>query len=153
LVVLIGFESERAEKLIAYLEPSLLTLGLGEKSQSLKPEHFTTNTEFHSRVSHFAEQITDSIELVNRFEFSCVDPISAMRDILAEAEKTLEYNIAICPLNTKPSTIGAALAALKSERIQLIYAQPVEYNVEGYSHASNYFSIFDFREMIKVVNI
>ena len=42
-------------------------------------------------------------------------------------------NTVIAPLNTKISTIGADLAALENENIQLAYAKPNIYNVDGYS--------------------
>jgi hypothetical protein len=70
-----------------------------------------------------------------------------MNDLLNEVEKNSEYNTVICPLNTKPSTIGAALAAIKSDNIQLVYAQPVQYNTKGYSTPSNFATILDLNKL------
>jgi hypothetical protein len=46
-------------------------------------------------------------------------------------------------LNNKISTIGAGLAAIENESIQLTYAKPAIYNVEGYSKANDDIYIFD----------
>jgi hypothetical protein len=36
-------------------------------------------------------------------------------------------------LNTKLSTVGVALAAIENPEIQICYAEPEEYNTDGYS--------------------
>jgi hypothetical protein len=46
-------------------------------------------------------------------------------------------------MNTKISTVGAALAAIKQESIQLCYAQANIYNVERYSAVSDEVFIFE----------
>lgn len=143
LIVLVGFEHERAEKLIERYEPAMITLGLGRKEQSITTDHHQTNAEFHQRVREFAESLSQVLTDVHQFEFSCIKPAVAMADILAEASKHPDYNIAICPMNTKLSTIGAALAAFREDRIQLVYAQPVEYNIEGYSVPGDSCTIFE----------
>lgn len=88
------------------------------------------------------------IDSVQRFNFSCVDPIQTMNDILEVVNKNPNYNTVICPLNTKPSTIGVALAATKCENIQVIYTQPMEYNIEGYSKPGETCTLFDFEQLV-----
>ena len=148
LIILTGFEAERAETLIFNAEPALLTLGLGARGQSVSEKLHKTNYVFHKRVEDFVQETLNSLESVQQFDFSCVDPIQAMNDIIGAVDKFPTYNVAICPLNTKPSTLGAALAATKYERIQIIYAQPAEYNTIGYSRPSEECTLFDFRELI-----
>jgi hypothetical protein len=146
LIVLVGFEHERAEKLIEKYEPALVSLGLGREHQSVRPEHYAINAEFHQRVQQFAENLSTSLAGVRRFEFSCVDPLQTMADVASEAGRFPKLNVAVCPMNTKPSTIGAALLALNDETIQLVYAQPGEYNVEGYSTIGDTCTVFDLAE-------
>ena len=45
-------------------------------------------------------------------------------------------------MNTKLSTLGAALAAVERPEIQLCYARAIEYNESGYSTPSNQVTIF-----------
>jgi len=151
LIVLVGFESERAEQLIINSEPALVSLGLGRKHQSVAPQHYEVNAAFHEGVKHFTEEISNQFDSVRQFQFSCLDPLQTMKDIFKEIEDTDGYNVVICPLNTKPSTIGAALAAFKSEQIQLVYVQPIEYNTDGYSTSSDSCSIFDFTELLSLI--
>ncbi len=148
LIVLVGFEYERAEKLIERYEPALISLGLGYRDQSVSPEHYKVNAEFHDKVRKFAENLSTSITSVYKFEFSCIDPLNAMADILSEVEKFPDYNVAVCPMNTKPSTIGAALAGLRKEDIQLVYAQPTEYNMSGYSAPGPSCTIFSLTDCL-----
>lgn len=151
LIVLVGFEHERAEKVIEKYEPAVVSLGLGREHQSVKPEHYQINAEFHERVKKFAESLSASIAGVRRFEFSCLDPFETMRDVESEANTFSNFNVAVCPMNTKPSTIGAALLALKDDRFQLVYAQPSEYNVEGYSTTGDTCTLFDLAECLSVI--
>lgn len=153
LIILVGFEAERAELLIFNSEPALLTLGLGRRKQSVTEELYETNVVFHKKVESFVRETLHVLESVQQFSFSCVDPIQTMNDIIEVVNKTPEYNTVICPLNTKPSTLGAALAATKCEKIQIIYTQPIEYNIEGYSHPSQSFTLYDFRELVAHLNL
>jgi hypothetical protein len=150
LIVLVGFEYERAEKLIECYEPALLSLGQGNKEDAVNSEHYERNAVFHKRVKEFAEALSISMYSVQQFEFSCTNPVKSMNEILLQVEKFEDFNIALCPMNTKLSTIGAALAALKNERIQLVYAQPVEYNIAGYSTPGSTCTIFDLMSYMQV---
>jgi hypothetical protein len=154
LVILVGFEAERAELLIFNTEPSRLTLGLGRRGQSVTESLYETNVVFHKRVEAFVKETLQTVAPVDQFEFSCVDPIQTMNDILdLQESSSSDYNMVLCPLNTKPSTLGAALAATKSDQIQIIYAQPVEYNVGGYSRPGRTFTLYDFAELLTRANI
>lgn len=144
LIVLVGFEHERAQSLIQRYEPALISLGLGQKEESISLGHHLSNAEFHEKVKNFAESISETISSVQRFEFSCIDPIRTKEAILSTAQRSPGYNVAVCPMNTKPSTIGAALAGFANESLQLVYVQPIEYNLDGYSTPGETCTIFDF---------
>ena len=49
----------------------------------------------------------------------------------------LDTNIVIAPMNNKISTVGASLAAISNENIQLAYAKASLYNTDGYSSPSD----------------
>ncbi len=55
-------------------------------------------------------------------------------------------------LGTNQIPLGTALAATKCENIQIIYAQPIEYNIEGYSRPNDKCTLFDFNELVSSVS-
>ena len=73
------------------------------------------------------------VSKVEQFQFSCVDPRNAKRAIIEQAKKFPEHNTVLAPMNTKVSTLGAALAAFEEESLQVCYAHPSAYNTATYS--------------------
>ena len=134
LVVLVGFEWERARRLIDAYDPTSLALGLGRRVDAIEDVHYKANEKYFDKLT---KCFPDAI----RFEFSCNDAI-ATAEILAEQCKDHELAPVIAPLNTKISTVGAALAAFRDRRIQLCYAQAAVYNCVSYSIPSEFFRAF-----------
>lgn len=136
LIVLAGFEVERAKEVIDQYEPSSLSIGLGHKEQSVSIAHHEKNKLFFDKLTSFIKDQDNYSQDVQHFEFSCVDPLVTKSQLLkhiALLKTSSDKNIVICPLNTKLSTVGVALAALENPEIQICYAEPEEYNTEGYS--------------------
>jgi hypothetical protein len=134
LILLVGFEHERARAAIEYVEPGILTLGAGRKNDSISAALADTNQRFYEKLSTFIENVSHTFSDVNKFEVSVIDSMTA-RDELLRVANPDSNNVIICPMNTKISTIGAALAALRDPRIQLMYVEPLEYNELGYSQS------------------
>jgi hypothetical protein len=145
LIVLVGFEHERAKAVIEKFEPSVLTLGMGEKGQSISDEHYQTNSGFFDDVRTFVDRRTSISADVNSFEFSCVDPLSTQAAVLREISKYPDHNTVICPMNTKLSTLGVALVASDDPAVQVCYSRAIEYNEIGYSTASDQVTLFQKR--------
>ena len=134
LVMLIGFELERAQRLIDAYDPVRLALGIGRQVDAIEDEHYRTNRRFFDKLTAHYPNATS-------FEFSCNDAEVTARII---AEQCAEENLTpvVAPLNTKISTVGAALAAFSDPRIQLCYAQPAIYNCVSYSKPGEFFRAF-----------
>lgn len=145
LIVLVGFEHERAKAVIEKFEPSVLTLGMGEKSQSISDEHYQTNSRFFDDVRKFVDLRTSISADVNLFEFSCVDPLATKASVFEEIGKYPDHNTVICPMNTKLSTLGVALAGSSNPAVQVCYSRAIEYNEVGYSTASDQVTLFEIR--------
>lgn len=128
LIVLFGFESERTQKIIEQYEYDFISLGFANIDESIQNNHQKINCERHSNLLKENPK-------ANKFNFSLVDPYQTEKDILnyLSLEKFRDLNTVIAPLNNKISTIGAGLAAIKNQNIQLSYAKPNIYNTEGYS--------------------
>lgn len=143
LIVLAGFEHERAAAVIEKFEPARLTLMCGAPHQSVSTCHHDTNKHFFEELRKFVELTQSTKTAVETQYFSCVDPFCAKDTILKLAIQSHDYNVVVCPMNTKLSTIGAGLAALENQRIQLAYARAIEYNESGYSTPSDTITVFE----------
>ena len=131
LMILVGFETERAKELITQYEPSSISLGIGIEPYS--QEFFEKNSWYREQLEIFIQSIGSTIKNVSEFTFSCSDFESAKEAILEEASKFSDKNITIAPMNTKVSTVAAASAAIENDALKLCYVEPIEYNKEFYS--------------------
>ena len=128
LVMLVGFEHERALSLIRECEPSYLSLGLANEAERGTQPHQGTNV----RTVQWLKSVL-STNYLDEFVFSAYDA-EKTRDILRrQLEKIKEHNAIIAPMNTKISTLGAALLGLNDPSVQLCYALPNSYNYSRYS--------------------
>lgn len=143
LVLLHGFEAERSKSLIARYEPALLSLGRPKEGSHTAERHVSTNTRVHEEVLRFAKNTVD----VEEFAFNACDPEDSCRAIADRAVFRSELNVVVAPMNTKISALGSAVAAQRNPSIQLCYAQPVMYNYDNYSKASNNCYLFDLPEL------
>ncbi len=130
LIVQVGFEYERARGLVERYEPNVVSLGFGAKEESISPAHHEDNMKFF-------DQLVDVLGNVNKFAFSCRDPVMTAGAIRKQAALFPRHAPVVASLNTKVATVGAALAAFQDPRIQLCYAQAQLYNYKGYSTPSD----------------
>lgn len=143
LLVLCGFEHERAAKLIDTFEPAVTSLGFGQEEQSISHENYEINVAFHKRLC-------DLYQNIESFCFSLTDPLQTKNEIQKVISSKPDYNIVIAALNNKISAIGAALAAFENSEIQLCYAQANHYNYESYSIPGDEFYIFEIPEFLRL---
>lgn len=136
LLVLVGYEYERASSLIETFEPSVISLGYGRSDDS---RHIDASRRFDELLL----ECMSKYPKVRQFAFPCNDPWECKRAILEEVGAEQGYNAVIAPLNTKISAVGCALATMEDEDIQLCYAQPLRYNYEAYSLPGD--SCYSFR--------
>lgn len=135
LIVLFGFEVERTIKLIEEMDFDKITLCFGSASDSINTKHYNINKKRHEKLSEFYPN-------ADKLEISLRNPQKTKEIILGHVN-TDNYNVVVAPMNNKLSTIGAALAAIKNPKIQLIYTKAKEYNIHAYSKSSNEIYLFD----------
>jgi hypothetical protein len=130
LLIIVGFEFERTQKIIQEYEYDYVTLGFGKDSASILPAHFKLNFE---KITKLTQDFPKSASV----GFCLVDPFTACSEIISylESPKVKNMNTVIAPMNNKISTIGAGLAAISNENIQIAYAKPNFYNWAKYSTA------------------
>lgn len=140
LILIVGYEHERAAGIIETIEPNSIALGYGRSGSATTEKDKDANEHY----MHLVEQMATSYSDVNCFEIKCDDPYGTRNEIQAQISKAKDMNILIAPMNNKLSTIGAAWAALKNEDIQLCYAKALRYNYSNYSSPGSQCYIFDF---------
>ena len=136
LVVLVGFEVERARLLIDALEPDAISLGVGHDSTDGKSKHLPTNIES-------LQQICIHYPAFHQFSFSSVNPEETEVSLRTQLARFPDMNAVVAPMNTKMSTLGTALVALRDRRVQLCYAPALTYNTPGYSSAADFCFLSD----------
>ncbi|NLE24954.1 MAG: hypothetical protein GX625_06365 [Clostridiaceae bacterium] len=150
LIIVVGYEYDRALSIIAELEPSSLSLAFG-KSDSVTTtsdrdskhygakEHFNELTE--SALAYFPDN------KFHNFEISCDDPIKTKNEIFEHLRlmgiDTTKTNVMIFALNNKPSTLGIGLVGIEDQNIQLGYAPALVYNCQNYSSPGQYSYFFE----------
>jgi hypothetical protein len=136
LIILMGFEVERAKEIINNTEPNYLSIGIGGQSDSI-------TSYFHDKNKEYLQELCQFYGFeYSPFHFSLTDPMVAMDDIKKYLKDFNKYNNIIAPLNNKISTIGAGLLAINDQSIQLCYSQMNIYNFTNYSSSSDKCYVF-----------
>lgn len=136
LMVLTGFEGERAESLIDRSEASRISVGVGGQETSITSTHYHINRAL-------VERLAVKYPALETFTFSPSNAFDTRDALLKQAQKFPDHNVAIAPMNTKVSTVGAALAAFEDDAIQLCYATAHQYNIANYSVPGNDCLLFE----------
>jgi hypothetical protein len=126
LIILVGFEDQRALELIRECEPSRISLGIADRREEGTGPHQATNVHRFTRLRSI-------LQVVDGFTFHGYDPDATMQALAVQVKKAIGFNTIIAPMNTKISTLGAAALALSDPSIQLCYAQANSYNYARYS--------------------
>lgn len=126
LIILSGFEGERARKLIETHDVKEVYLGIGNPA---------TSDDMIKR--NWDEQITNfrfTKQIIEPFDFAS-DSINDCYNILLKKIKYLkkDRNIILAPMNSKLSTISIFLLGLKYPEVQLTYCLPCKYCTKNYS--------------------
>lgn len=132
LILLVGFEQERAKKIIDTFEPSKVYLGHASIEGAISEDLQIINK------SVFEELRSMYLLDMCQFQFSCKTPYET-KEKIDEIIKTSnnDYNIVIASLNNKISSIGVAFSALENPDVQICYPTVNHYNIEYYSIPTN----------------
>lgn len=142
VIILSGFEIERATRLLELLEPDILSLGDGMEPTDSNHEDLMNyfKEKFLKWKKSFQNNEPDS------FKFSCCDVEKTVNLLTSFVERNPKENYIIVPLNTKLSTLAVGIVALRKPDIQVCYAIPEMYNVVNYSKPSNNITLIALNE-------
>ena len=141
LIVLIGFEEERAQIIIDNFDPDLLYIGKAPRADS-------GNGDLGEINQYNFDKIIEKNPYVCKFEFSCIEIVPTVKTLCEIIEKNRDkYNIVISPLNNKLSTLAVASTVFKYPEVQICYASTNLYNIEAYSSPSDFIYLIDAKEL------
>ena len=146
IIVLTGFETERATKMVELLSPDKLTLASG--SEPTEEEHDEVMRYFKEKFDIWKNNFLGILD--KPLSFSCRD-VEKTIDILKDKTSDNKDNYILVPLNTKISTIAVGIVALSNSAIQVCYAIPEIYNVDNYSEPSNNITELDLYALLKKI--
>jgi len=141
LMILAGFEIERATRLIELIEPDRLILGNG--IDPVAENHTAAMSFFQNKFAAWQKEYKN-ID-IETFEFSCKNIEDTVSKIQCIISGRSEENFILVPLNTKLSTIAASLVAFSNPQIQLCYSIPETYNYSNYSIPGNNVTVVDLK--------
>lgn len=140
LMVIVGYEYERAVNIIDSIEPDFLALGYGIASNATTEKNHGANMHYAQLVKQMATYYDD----VEDFTLPCNNPYEAATAIKEQIQKIGQgKNVIIVPMNNKLTTIGAAMVNFEQPDIQLCYAPAIVYNYSAYSTPGETCYLFD----------
>lgn len=142
LIVIVGYEYERAFEIINSIEPNSLSLGYVCAEETSAEKNKDANIHYLALV----EQMAISYAKIDKFTISCENVRRTVDTLKNVVKKHQEDNIIIVPLNNKVSTIGVALTVFDNQAIQVCYGQPVLYNRENYSIPGEKIYFYEFEQ-------
>lgn len=144
LIMLMGFEVERARSIIENYEPAKVIVGRGSQSESI-------NQGLFDRNARLVDELRKSFGVfAGDFDFSPRDPnlvVEQLANIISDVDQ--DHNIIIAPLHTKLSTLGVGLYAQRHQGVQVCYAVAAEYNVAAYSTVGSCAYMLDLKMLLK----
>ena len=135
MIVMVGIEDERALQLIRACEPRYVSLGVCDPTQPDTSPHQNANVGSLTRLRSVLANVSE-------FSFRGYSVTGTEEGLLEQAGRYSDCNVVIAPMNTKISTVGAAILALRHESIQLCYAAPYFYNFDHYSSLGDKYHLF-----------
>ncbi|MGN6641729.1 MAG: hypothetical protein ACTHKU_01875, partial [Verrucomicrobiota bacterium] len=138
VILLPGFEVERALTIVENLEPSMVLLG--KAADATRDIFYERSLEAKAQML----QLFQSRQPVVEFEFSCKKVVPTF-EILSHllGEYSGKYNTFISPMSTKPAVIASFLAAEQFPNAQITYSIPGEYNISDYSGGIHEIGFFE----------
>jgi hypothetical protein len=135
LILIVGYEYERAMSLIEQLEPHSISLGYGKDDRATTDK----NREANEWYMHLVDQMASIYTNIIKFDIPCDDICEAKNGITRQIDFVIEKNMnaIIAPMNNKITTMAAAFAQYEREMAQICYAKPLSYNYLNYSLPSD----------------
>ena len=140
MIVMAGFEFERAVEIVRICEPSIVSVGFADDKEPGTMRHQGLNERVVGRLRR-------AFRDVGTFTFRAYDALGARADLRKQIGGFRGYNVVVVPMHTKISTVGTALLAFERDDVQLCYAPAKIYNVGDYALAGDEYYWFTLPEL------
>lgn len=139
LIVMVGFENERALELVDICEPTFVSLGVADVGEDSAQPHQET---LLNKMKRLEDGLRGRVTGLETFTFKAYDAEATEGILRRQANAFGPCNVVVVPMNTKISTVGAMLLARREEAVQICYAPANVYNTERYSVPGSYCYLF-----------
>jgi hypothetical protein len=144
LIIIVGYEYERALDVINMLEPNAITLIYGEAQKATTEKNKEANKYYMSTVKDLSYGYSD--EKIETLSIPCNDPDKAAIILEKLYEEYQDENVIVIPMNNKLSTLAVVKSLDQNEDVQVCYAPAHVYNELNYSTPGNTCYIYDFKK-------
>jgi len=129
LAIFLGYEGDRALAAYEHIQPMDTTLVI---------PHPPYRPEWEGRTEAFNCDLIKIVGSDSVVKIHATDPagtVQGLRERLGEEEKRAPHSKVVCPLGTKPQTVGIYMYARAcSDPPAIVYASPLRHNHHFYSH-------------------
>ncbi len=129
LVVVVGYEYNRAFSVISAIEPSSITLVYGSDDSTTTEKDKGANQHYKKLLENMAFEYSN----IESIEIPCNDPDASADRLSLLFERHADKNIIVVPMNNKMTTLGLFLSVAQNEFVQICYSQALVYNENNYS--------------------
>lgn len=141
LMVIVGYEFERAARIIDAISPDYLWIGYNIENNATTEKDRDANKGYARLLNNMAAYY----EQTTKFVVPSNNPYVAFEAIRKKLDTIgNKINVTIVPMNNKLSTLGVALIGLTNPEIQICYAPALIYNTSSYSIPGDTCYIFSF---------
>lgn len=145
LMVIVGYEYERAARIIDEIAPDELSIGYNIECNATTEKDRNASAGYAKLLKDMAVYFEHTTEFV----VPCDNPYETYLSICRKLDSiSKNTNITIVPMNNKLSTIGVALVGLVRTDVQICYAPALIYNTSAYSLPGELCYIFPFDKTI-----
>ena len=130
LIMMVGYECERASKVIDAISPEELIITFNDAAGSTDQ----TNKDANQRHADLLKTLAAYYQNPRQYVIPSNNPFKTaekLEDVISALGD--DVNIIIAPMNNKLATVGAGMVALKRPEIQICYAPAIYYNTSSYS--------------------
>lgn len=141
LIVIVGYEYNRAFEMISAIEPNSITLIYGASNSSMTEKDREANQFFNSLV----QEMTFEFSNVESIQIPCNDAMEVSQRLQTLYSEHSDDNVMVVPMNNKVSTLGVYLSISNNDDVQVCYAPAIVYNESNYSTPGKDCYLFDVK--------
>lgn len=143
LVIIVGYEYNRAFNVISTIEPSSITLVYGLDDNTTTDKDKGANQHYKHLLKNMA------------FEYSSIEEATVPCNNPEQVAKVLDdiyschtdKNLIVVPMNNKMTTLGVFISTINNDTVQVCYSEAIVYNEKNYSEPGTDCYIYNIKSI------